>query len=496
MAAPQASAAAPGMCGKSYAILIQGADTSLVTADGSSTLPGATTGAVGVGEVTFGAGSGTSCAITTGELIYNAGDIQSNPIGVSFGPSACLAALSGFNGVPCFDGLVDMTGTLSTGGPTGAYILSFVANYDYFDTVVGAGTVPFGFFIQNTLGSAIALGSSIPEPGLVSSSFPGNGAPVLSITMEKQAAAMPSINFGTAPFLGSNALLCTGYGANTTDGIAAAQTAPSATTGQTVAGSYGATSGSYVIFNAAQADGELSFNNNNSYVFPSTGPNPNNQMCPFALVPQNYVPGYTGPGASLFTNGASNLVASLTGTFAGNPFCESLTTAGAGYSDSSVQWGSTDKNAYVIVTGLVGSSTGFVPAGESASCTSLTQASTPGKITDATTASITAMHTTKYGTVTVTNPDEAACDIEVTMTTTSSGSGTAACTLSLVGGSPLTTAAVGPAAVQTVAQTQCTCGSAALSTTSTTSTLTVASTACALSSTLSPPSTYTVTCKE
>ena len=103
MAAPQARAGTPGPCGKSYAFIINGSDPSVVAADGSATLPGAITQAVGVGSITFAAGTTSGCT-ATGEIIYNAGDMQTNPIGEFFGPSYCYSPISGFNGAPCFDG--------------------------------------------------------------------------------------------------------------------------------------------------------------------------------------------------------------------------------------------------------------------------------------------------------------------------------------------------------------------------------------------------------
>ena len=122
MAAPQARAGTPGPCGKSYAFIINGADPSVVAADGSATLPGAITQAVGVGSITFAAGTTSGCT-ATGEIIYNAGDVQTNPIGEFFGPSYCYSGISGFNGAPCFDG--NATGadssniTLYPAAPTG-----------------------------------------------------------------------------------------------------------------------------------------------------------------------------------------------------------------------------------------------------------------------------------------------------------------------------------------------------------------------------------------
>jgi len=467
MAAPQAGATTwPGLCGKSYAVLIQGADTSL-------TPDGPVTGAVGVGQLTFGAGSGTSCAVTSGEFIYNAGDVQTSPIGVSFGPSACYVPLSGFDGVPCFDGSNDIVGgTLSTGGPAGSYILSFAATFTYFDASATPGAWPFEFFVEGTLGGGSAVGSSPADPSGVNGTAPGNGAPVLGITMEKQGT-LAGITFGSAPFHGADALLCSGYGANSGDLVAAGQAAASAYQGQTITGAFGATSGLYVIFDPSHADGELTFNSNNSYVVPSSGPNPNNTFCPFVLIPGTYLPG-GGATQSIFTDGTSDLAALLQVS----PDCDSSNpanpaNAGAGYSDSSVQWGATDTDAYVIVTGLVSDATGFVPAGESATCTSYEQAANPLTIATLTSTTLVAIGTTKTGTVKVTNSNEAACDVEISMPTVTGGS----CALSLVGGPTVSTVDVGPSPSTTVATTSCTCGPVSAPGT-VTGALTISSVAC------------------
>jgi hypothetical protein len=477
MTAPQAGATTyPGLCGHSYAVLIQGADTSVVP-------DGPVTGAVGVGQLTFGAGVGTSCPVTGGELIYNAGDVQTAPGGVSIGPSACYGPLSGLGGVPCFDGNVGggdiVGGTLSAGGPAGTYILSFGALYNYFDTSIVSGVWPFEFLVETTLGNSAAVGNSPSDPSGVNPYTYGNGAPVLGITMEKQGT-LAGITFGSAPYKGADALLCTGYGANSTDLVASGQALATAYNGQGITGAFGATTGSYVIFNAFQADGELNFNNNNGYVVPSSGPNPNDSFCPFVLIPGTYLPG-GGATQSIFTDGTSNLAALLQVS----PACASSnpanpTTAGAGYSDSSVQWGTTDADAYVIVTGLVSNATGFVPAGESATCTSLEQAANPLAIATLTSTTLVAIGTTKTGTVKVTNGNEAACDVEISMPTVVGGS----CALSLVGGPTVSTVDVGPSPSTVLATTSCTCGPVS-SPGTVTGALTISSVACPISASAS-----------
>jgi hypothetical protein len=533
MAAPQARAQA--LCGHSYAALMTGA-TPNFTADGPNTA------AVGVGTLTFGTLTpGEGCTVT-GELIYNAGDVQSgapnangqqSPIGDFFGPSNCFSDFSNEGGVPCFDGNLggtDLTGTLSPGGYGGSYILSFSANYNWFDTTDGPdiyGAFPFGFFVQIGKSETIAVGNTIASPSNNAAGpyEPGNGDPILNLTLNEQATAgMPSTTFGDAPFLGSDILSCTAYGANSTDGVAALQSTATATAGTTVTGALETTLGSYVVFSTGQAGGELTFNNNNGYVVPSSGPVPDNNLCPFALIPQNagpFAPYYdnsSGATAAIFADGAANFVASLEGTFATNPYCEDLTTAGAGYADSSVQYGTTDQNSYIIVTGLYGTASYFVPVGGQSYCVSYPQGNAYALKTAAKSpAKATVLAPSTTAPVQVENENETLCDTEVTMAsntaTTSYTHGAGAnveswnttCTVALVGGSPSDAAAVGPStAAQTVAETSCTCtcsgfvgtgsyasGSCAVTQgpTTTSSTLSIASQACPM-----PVTTFPITC--
>jgi hypothetical protein len=518
MAAPPASATVavgPPECGNSYAMLLQGAMPSFTT-------DGVATSAVGVGQVNFGPNLGGYCT-ATGELIYNAGDVESSPIGDYFGPANCLSDFSAFGGAPCFDGVNHFDGgTLSIGGPAGSMILSFATEYNYFDTLDSHdayGAFPFGFFLENSKGPVVGI--SIRTPAANSPSDPGNGAPVLNITLSKQGpgvtAPIPTA-WGTAPYVGASALSCSAFGANQTDGTAYVQQAATATSGATITGSLEVTMGSYDIFpDATHAGGELSFNSNNGYVVPSSGPSPDNSFCPFFLEPQNYILGGavydnqpSGATAALFADGTSNLFASMEGTFATNPDCENLATAGAGYVDSAVQYGATNANAYVIVTGLFSDSTYVVPSGGMSLCESYQQSPVTVALLTAAKSPSPSKGTPTYGLVTATNKNETMCDTEVSM----SGGGTVTtsyalgvktwnttCTLSLLPANPALGAAVGPNALaQTVAQTSCLCtcsdtGSYAgvcaanLAATSIGGTLSFASTACPL-----PATTFPVTC--
>ncbi len=541
MAAPMANAASetaiPSLCSTaaatfSYAFLVTASDPSLVTADGSATLPGALTSGFGVGTVKFGVGSVTGgaggapgCSITTGEMIYNVGDIQTSPIGVSFGPAYCYAPASALaTGVPCFDGLDHMSGFLTAGGPDGSYFLTFAAAYNWFDASVATGAVPFGFWVNPTLGNSIAVGTSIPTLP-VTSAEPGNGAPIANIIMQKQKTPVPT-TYGVAPYLGASAISCLAYGSNTSDFVALSQSAPVNGDGQSVAGSAQMTLGSISNWNACQSGGSLSFNGNDGYVFPSTGSNPNNSNCAFSFfaaecpvlpIPYDNLP--NGVTASEFADGGSNGIAFIGGS---DSPCSNDLTAGAGYETSAVQWGSSDADSYIVVTGLFSDASGAVPVGGSSECTEYEQSPVPGNVSNLVSGTIVAVNSEKFGYVKVTNPTEADCDIEISMAPTShtytgaaqdaactgvrapytccTGAGTGTCvdeTCSLnlatypadFHGTPVLADSPGPLPSTELAQTDCLCNG--LNANSTSSSLTVASQACQLSGT----TTTTVTCK-
>ncbi len=492
MGAAPALAAAPAECGHSYAILMNGADPSTVSADGTSTLPGAVTQAVGVGSITFGAASGTSCSVTGGELIYNAGDIQTNPIGLYVSPAYCYAPISALgSGIPCFDGGDHITGTLSTGGPGGSAILSIGAAYNWFDASVTSGVLPFGFWVTDGLGSSTAVGTSIP--GSVDTADPGNGAPVLTLTLSKQDASGNGSTFGTAPYIGTQAVSCSGYGANATDFVAASQdtTAPAVPSG-----GFGSTLGEYAIFGASwPGGGQLSFNTNDNYTLSATSVPPDNEDCAFSLEPgnsvgnTNYDNSPSATTAALFADGAANFIASI-GT--SGTACTDANTAGAGYGDSSVLWGATDGSSYVLVTGLVSTATGFVPPGDIATCVGAEISPAVPSVLQLVTTTAVAVGTTVLKPVEFYNFAPADCDLEISMATETSGS----CTVSLTptAGSDVTDS-LGPNTgfVSSPVDIKCTCGTVASGSASVTSSLSINSVGCKLTDSASSP--YTITCK-
>jgi len=355
MAAAPAGAVGPGVCGNSYAMLINGADPTTVTADGSPTQPGALTHAVGVGVISFGTGTTTGCTISGGALIYNAGDVQaSGSPGLYVGPAHCYDGISALGtGLPCWDGgsASEMTGSLVTPGVNGngSYDLHMFAKYAWIDGSIAPGTTPFAFTLQNTLGSSIVVGAAKSDHGV-------GAAPILTITMQKigHAGAVPTA-LGVAPYLGLVSVSCLAWGANTSDFVAAGQ----ASAGASIAGGAQSVIGAVQTFSNGLAGGSLSFNGNDDIV--TTGTSPNNDDCATQIFP-----GTAFGGTFAFPDGTSNTVASI-GSSVGP--CSNDKTAGAGYANSSVQWGATDSSSYLTTTGLFSTATGFVPPGGESTCT-------------------------------------------------------------------------------------------------------------------------------
>jgi len=488
--ASMANAAAPAECGHSYAILMNGAEPSTVSATGAATLPGAVTQAVGVGSITFGTASGTSCTVTGGELIYNAGDIQTNPAGVYASPASCFAPISALgSGIPCFDGGNHITGTLSAGGPGGSAILSIVSSYTWLDASVTSGTIPFGFWVTDGLGSSTAVGTSIPG----TASPTDSGPPVLTLTLSKQDASGNGSTFGTTPYIGTQAVSCSGYGANATDFVASSQ---DSTPPAGPSGGFGSTLGEYAIFGASwPGGGQLSFNTNDYYTLSATSVPPNNEDCAFTLSPANsvgntdYDNSPSATSAALFADGSANFIASVGSS---GTACTDANTAGSGYADSSVLWGATDGSSYVLVTGLVSTATGFVPPGDIATCVGSEISPAVPSVLQLVSSTIVAVGTTVSKPVEFYNFAPADCDLELSMATASSGS----CTVKLTptAGSDATDS-LGPNTgfVNSPVAISCTCGTVGSGAASVTSSLSISSVACKLTDQSSSP--YTITCK-
>ncbi|MGA9720987.1 MAG: hypothetical protein WBQ86_00910 [Candidatus Binatus sp.] len=368
MTAPNASAGkpatVPGYCGNNYAMLMTGYEPNQLPASGSGALigpggfNGALTAIVGIGVIQF----SSDCSTISGELIYNDGDLQffenGNVAGVSAGPAACYTAeqetILTFGGLPCFDGGNHFTGgsVTTAGEPPGLSLLQFTANFGFYDFNLEPSTpLPLAFNIQETNGDTTLVGNTVPSPT----------APVLTLTMQQQTSSPVPTTFGNAPYVGNDAITCTGNGANEDDIIVAVQILLGS---ETVAGSYGTAVGSVNIGLNGQASGLLSFNSNdNLLVSGATGTPPNNSDCAFS----EQLDPFDGPAA--FADGTSNLVTTITSP-ASDPACTNAAMAPpAGFTTSQVAWGNpSNQNAYATVTGLSDSSFPFVPPGEMSTC--------------------------------------------------------------------------------------------------------------------------------
>ena len=248
---------------------------------------------------------------------------------------------------------------------------------------------------------------------------------MLSFTAQAQANtatlpqnAIPTV-YGKAPYAGEAATLCTGFGGNSTDLVAAGQA-----TGATQAtGTYGATSGSLNVFADGLASGSLTFNSNDD-VGNTTGLS--NYDCDFQqLNNQVYADGTTNNEALLTNNQFYNPYtsnASLTcrdadaGLTAPTP-----TPIGADEVNSSVVWGTSDQNGYTLVTGVASPALlggAFLPPGETATCTSLQESAASGKVTlTKPTSPLVWSGTTVTEPYTITNTSEGACTVTASMPT-------------------------------------------------------------------------------
>jgi hypothetical protein len=481
MAASQALAANP-ICGKSYAMLMQGADPTTVQATGGAGNPGAVVNAVGVGSITISA----DCNTITGEMIYNAGDFnQTNngaaQKGIYFGPAHCYTGESFLGkGIPCFDGGNHFSaGSVTNPGPNGngSQTLSFTAGFDWNENVVAPGSAAFSFTVQSSTGGAIVVGTSVPPP---SSQTANNAFPVLSLTMQKIGKNPVGTVFGAAPYLGNSVSNIGVYSANSSDFIASSQ----ASSGNGVVGGFVSTTGALEIFSTGQAGGSTTFNSNDN-IQATSGTATSSLDCPFDLFPGNqcdqaldslctgagapYAGFCTGAGTGTadcgtdtpvaygFADGTANSIAGFSGSTAN---CNtSASTPGVGFALSSVQWGSTDTSSYFTVTSYTTGATGFTPGtgGEAAGTQYAT--SPAGKLKSNLTAAQTLKTTTtKSKVITITNATPVSCGISIATVGTLTNGG---CTLSVQNG---TTSAPGDTILSTVVggapQLTCTCTAA------------------------------------
>jgi|HubBroStandDraft_1064217.scaffolds.fasta_scaffold10880_4 hypothetical protein len=480
--APKATAAVLGVCGKSYAMLITGAQPSSNQATGASPFPGALTSIVGVGEISFPAAIGTGCGAPTGELIFNNGDIQSTPPGVLFGPASCYASEDPITGgLPCFDGtnhFNSASSSIVTNGVNGngsADLTILESGTQWTSSSLSthsgsAGVISFEFTLQIGPGATTVLGNSKFSAG----------QPVLSLTMQRigtstgGSADVPTA-YGTAPYLGNSVFNCTATEANQSDGISLSVNPPS------IAGSFDSTVGAFQIFSDGTTAGSWSKNSNENIV--TSGSTPNNDDCSFSVAPGNLTSGY-GLAAAQFADGTSNAVETITSP-PSDSTCTDAAIAGVGYTTSTVKWGSNEESGFLTVTGLTTTANGFVPPGSMSTCTALNTLLTGTLTSLVAPATAVANNTTVSEPIKLTSTTPASCDVGFAL----SGSTTdGICTVGLS-----TTSAVVPAdtASSTYGDWTCSCAKSPPADSFTGATVTITSSNCPLSGTTS----YPVTCR-
>ena len=488
VAAPMANAATSPtyICGTAaadhnYAFLVTGTEPVTATTT-AATYP--LNYIAGVGVLKFGPYSATfggpgvpGCSIISGEMIYLDNDYQT----FQGGPVDC-SSISSLDGVPCFDGGNHvLEGGVVVPGPNGSATVAFAMDFPF---VLGSTEtpLPFSFTVFAAAGGATLIGNSnIPLGGTSAGETNGNQpcttydpvtgcgpnsptpplGPVLSFTGQRQATSatlnpVPTVA-GVAPYIGNSATLCTGFGGNSTDLVAAGQS----TAQDQATGTYGSTSGSVTEFANGYAFGSLTFNSNDD-VGNTTGVS--NYDCDFQQQGfQRYGDGATNNQAALYDEnypfaitpicrdadagvpvavctGAGTPYACCTGQGSGNGTAQCAgsngTAVGANEVNSSVVWGTSDQNTFTIVTGvstpaLFGGA--YLPPGETASCTGLSESAIPGalavKAAPAAETIAAPYPATKSIAITVVNTSEGACSVGGTLVHT--GGAASFCSMSL-----------------------------------------------------------------
>ena len=390
--AAQANAAAPGECGKSYAMTMHGTEPALTN---DATLHYI----VGIGQITFGAAGTagpTGCAVTHLEIEYNDNAVNT----FNAGPATCDSGDSLLGtGIPCFDGgdHQNTAGTLtfSTFG-NGAATLAIDPSFSWVNGGPGTADLPLAFTLQGSSGAVTALGSSVPDFAGPTSAPPAS--PVLDITLQKQSTTVTlpvnggASGYGTAPYLGLNMSLFEGYGAPHSD--------PFALPG--ISGAFGSTISALQIFANGQAGGSASFSTNDN-VGNTTGATEND--CDSQVTQESNNGDGTSHNLAVFVHPSAN--------------CGDA-AAGAGFAIDTVQWGTTDTNSYETVGGLedtADTANEFIPSGDIANAIGLASAPA-GKLSvilspAAETDSGPTFPQTKGALHKITNTSPAGCDMSV-----------------------------------------------------------------------------------
>jgi hypothetical protein len=347
--AAQANAAALIECGKSYAFSLHGTEPELTNDQALHYI-------AGIGQITFnaaGTSGPTGCTVSHLDTFYNDNASPEAGIGTFTGaPAGCYVGSSLLGGgIGCMDGgnHQGTTGTLTPSADgNGAATLAIDPSFTWTDGSAGASNMPLTFTVQNNAGGAIVLGNSVSETAGPTTTAKQEG-PVLVITLQKQSTTATLPVTGATP-TACGPLGCTGTGSSTDNGYGVAPYlglsislfegygSPSSNPFQTpgVTGSFGSTISALQIFADGLAGGSASFSSNDS-VGNTAGPAGVNGDCDTSVV-------QTGN----FADGSSNDAASI---IHATSKCADA-AAGAQFQLSAVQWGPTDTEDYVIVTGL------------------------------------------------------------------------------------------------------------------------------------------------
>ena len=515
-AAPMANAQNAGtFCGHNYAFLATGTEPVTATSAGE-TLP--LNYAAGIGVLQFAAAgtAGPGQCTFGGEMIYVDNDYQT----FQGGPTNCPTISSAFGELPCFDGVDTHIVGASAAGPNGSNTLEMGVT---FPSVVGVSntadvTLPFTFTVFTTKLAATLVGNSnIPAGGTAPGDTSGNTAcdagldpfgcgpnaptpplgPILNFTAQEQSVAatempVPTV-YGQAPYVGASAIVCSGFGGNSTDLVASGE----ATQSDEATGGYGVTSGSLNAFPNGEADGSLSFNSNDD-VGNTTGLS--NYDCDFQQANEDAFNDGTNDNQALITNNQFynpyTAMATLTCRDADAGLTASpATPIGAAEVNSSVVWGSTNQNGYSIVTGVATPAFGggaYLPPGSTTTCTALQESPASGKVTIIKPTTPLLSHASSLVTsdLNITNASEAGCLVTATMPPVTGAVGLhgGQCTVELAGNAPFD---ISPSPINfgvesfsgtnTYATIHCTCSDSTAGVAKAQSTLTITSTNCQLS---------------
>ena len=324
------------MAGKSYAILITGAEY-FNGVEPTNPAPVATPIA-GLGVIQV-----SSLCTITGELIYSDNDTVTGPGSCTPGGSGvAYGGLSGYatptvipytGSVPCFTGTKSqLSGSVSLNSAgLGTLAVS--------DSVTGNS---FNFSIAAASGSVSWTGTSV-----ATNTGSGNVPPILTIQGQRQGIVPVPSTYGQTPWFGQSTLSCS---------VVAASDA-----GQNPGAFISAVGASAVpANNSPQGGGIFNLNLNNAFV-------------PSVAITVPGAPCYTTTvldtsGAGPFSDGALNFAVAANGPYTGQCAYANLASA---WGESAVGWGTNDANKWSIFAAFTSTLSGgaFLSSGDTGVCT-------------------------------------------------------------------------------------------------------------------------------